>query len=59
MRFEFATATRIIFGQGTIHEIAQLATEMGSHAFIVTGRTSKRAEPVLKQLNRHKIKYVI
>jgi alcohol dehydrogenase class IV len=58
MRFEFATATRIIFGQGTIHEIAQLATEMGSHAFIVTGRTSKRAEPVLKQLNRHKIKYV-
>jgi alcohol dehydrogenase class IV len=58
MRFEFATATRIIFGQGTIHEIAQLATEMGSHAFIVTGRTSKRAEPVLKQLNKHKIKYV-
>jgi len=58
MRFEFATATRIIFGQGTIQEVAPLAAEMGSRAFIVTGRTHQRAEPLLEQLNKQEIKCV-
>ena len=58
MRFEFATATRIIFGQGTIREVAPLAAEMGSCAFVVTGRTLQRAEPLLEQLNNQGIKYV-
>ena len=58
MRFEFATATRIIFGQGTVQEVAPLATEMGSHAFVVTGHTVKRAEPLFEQLRKHQIKYV-
>jgi len=58
MRFEFATATRIIFGEGTIQEVAPLAAEMGSRAFIVTGRTHQRAEPLLEQLNKQGIKYV-
>jgi len=58
MRFEFATATRIIFGQGTVQEVASLATEMGSHAFVVTGHTVKRAEPLLEKLRKHQIKYV-
>jgi alcohol dehydrogenase class IV len=58
MRFEFATATRIIFGQETIREVAPLAAEMGSRAFVVTGRTRQRAEPLLEQLNRQGIKCV-
>ena len=58
MRFEFATATRIIFGQGVFHEVVQLAAEMGSHAFVITGHTNKRAEPLLKQLNKQQIKYI-
>ena len=58
MRFEFATATRIIFGQGTIQEVASLAAEMGSRAFVVTGRTCQRAEPLLEQLNKQGIKCV-
>ncbi|MHC4604399.1 MAG: iron-containing alcohol dehydrogenase [Planctomycetota bacterium] len=58
MRFEFATATRIIFGQGTIQEVAPLAAEMGSCAFVVTGRTLQRAESLLEQLNNQGIKYV-
>ena len=58
MRFEFATATRIIFGQGTIREVAPLAAEMGSRAFVVTGRTCQRAEPLLEQLNKQRIKCV-
>lgn len=38
MRFEFATATRIIFGRGTIREMEQLAGIYGAHPLIVTGR---------------------
>jgi len=71
MRFEFATATRIIFGPGTIKEVAPLAAEMagpsdsrrktglrGNRAFVITGRTTERAEPILEQLNKHAIEYV-
>ncbi|MHC4395556.1 MAG: iron-containing alcohol dehydrogenase [Planctomycetota bacterium] len=58
MRFEFATATRIIFGEGVIRDVGPLAAEMGSCAFVVTGSTIERAEPLLEQLNKHRIKYV-
>ncbi len=43
MRFEFATATRILFGIGTLSEVGSLASEMGSRALIVTGRNPERA----------------
>ena len=56
MRFEFATATRIIFGPGTIQEVGPLAAEIGSTAFVVTGRTRQRAEPLLEHLNKQGIK---
>lgn len=58
MRFEFATAARIIFGGGTISEVGPLAAEMGSRAFVVTGRTAERAGPLLEQLDARQIKYV-
>jgi len=58
MRFEFATATRIIFGDGTIQQVPPLAAEMGSCAFVVTGRTRQRAKPLLEQLSKHRIKCV-
>ena len=50
MRFEFATATRIIFGPGTLSEVGPLAAEMGRRALVVTGRTVARAEPLLDRL---------
>ena len=37
MRFEFATATRILFGNGTVKEVARAAKEMGQRALVVTG----------------------
>jgi alcohol dehydrogenase class IV len=46
MRFEFATATRIIVGAGTLREAGKLASELGSHALLVTGRDSTRSEPL-------------
>ncbi len=42
MRFEFATATRILFGAGTVGEAASAAKEMGQRAFLVTGASRER-----------------
>ena len=58
MRFEFATATRIIFGPGTLDEVGPLAAEMGSRALVVTGNTVTRAAPLLKLLAAEKIETV-
>jgi len=49
-RFEFATATRILFGPGTLNEVGGLAAEMGRRALVVTGRTPARAAPLLERL---------
>jgi len=58
MRFEFATAGRIIFGSGTISEVPSLAAEMGHRACIVTGRITERAEPLVRQLDDRGIECV-
>ena len=50
MNFEFATAKRIIFGPGTAKQIGSLATELGRHAMVVTGKTSTRADFLVKKL---------
>ena len=51
MKFEFATATRIIFGHHAIKEVAPIAADMGNRVCIVTGRTPGRAAPLVEQLN--------
>jgi alcohol dehydrogenase class IV len=58
MRFEFATATRIIFGPDTVSEAASLSGQMGKHAFAVTGSTTERAEPLLERLGEQGTDYV-
>ncbi|WP_414664071.1 iron-containing alcohol dehydrogenase [Horticoccus sp. 23ND18S-11] len=50
MRFEFATATRIIFGADTLREVGPLTRELGRHALVVTGRDPARAQPLLAGL---------
>jgi alcohol dehydrogenase class IV len=50
MRFEFATAGRIIFGPGSMGEIGDLVADMGRRAFVVTGKTVARAAPLIAQL---------
>jgi alcohol dehydrogenase class IV len=44
MGFEFATATRIVFGAGTLGEAGAAARAFGCHAFVVTGRHPARAD---------------
>jgi alcohol dehydrogenase class IV len=46
MNFEFATASRIIFGPGRMAELGDCASARGSRALLVTGRDTARAEPV-------------
>jgi alcohol dehydrogenase class IV len=50
MRFEFATAAKIVFGAGTLHEAGASAKECGRRALVVTGRNAKRAGPLLEIL---------
>lgn len=50
MRFEFATATRILFGEGTVREVASAAKAMGARALLVTGRSAERAAPLRAEL---------
>jgi alcohol dehydrogenase class IV len=50
MRFEFATATRIVFGPGTLREAGAAARELGRHALVVTGRAGRHADRLLDLL---------
>ncbi len=49
-RFEFATASRIIFGPGTLKEVPALASKMGSRPLVVTGKNTERASSLLDLL---------
>ena len=50
MRFEFATAGRIIFGPGTVAELGPLARAMGRRAFVVTGKDKMRHAGAIGEL---------
>ena len=50
MRFEFITATRIVFGAGVLREVGALTGEFGKRALVVTGRDSSRADKLLALL---------
>ena len=43
MRFEFATAGRILFGPGSHEEFGSIAGEFGKRALIVHGSNAARA----------------
>ena len=58
MRFEFATAARIVFGPGTAGEVAPAAREMGKRALIVTGRGAGRASALISSLRTSSVECV-
>lgn len=49
MKFEFATATQIIFGPGTLKQVGPLAREMGRQALVVAN-SIELAKPLLDTL---------
>ncbi|MFQ3663029.1 MAG: iron-containing alcohol dehydrogenase [Chloroflexaceae bacterium] len=50
MRFEFATAGRIIFGAGALREAGALAAALGRRALVVGGANPDRLAPLLETL---------
>ena len=50
MRFEFATAARIVFGPGTVSELPALAAAWGKRAFVVTGKDKIRHAGIIANL---------
>jgi len=50
MRFEFATATRIVFGPGTLREVGTTARELGRRALVVTGSAGRHGDRLLDLL---------
>ena len=50
MNFEFATATRIIFGPGRSAEIGRIAASFGPRALLVTGNEGLRAHALRTSL---------
>ncbi len=51
MSFEFATATRIIFGEGAIRQVAPAARTWGRRVLVVTGHPPERASRLLADLH--------
>ncbi len=51
MQFEFATATRILFGPGRLREVAPAAASMGRRALVITPDTGEKAAVLIAQLD--------
>ena len=51
MRFEFATATRILFGPGAVAEVPPAAAALGRRALLVTGSDVERSAPLRERLS--------
>jgi alcohol dehydrogenase class IV len=50
VRFEFATANRILFGPGAVREVAPAAKLMGRRPLLVVGRSPQRAAVLAEEL---------
>jgi alcohol dehydrogenase YqhD (iron-dependent ADH family) len=50
MNFEFATATRIIFGAGSLSQLARLAKPLGKKVLLIGGSSPQRLAPAIEQL---------
>ncbi len=57
MRFEFATATRILFGDGTAADLPQIVSSLGERPFVLTGGTPERYNSVLNALSEKGLRF--
>lgn len=55
MNFEFATAGKIIFGNGSLAQAAPAAAGFGRRALVVSGRNTERVRPLLNALAAEKV----
>ncbi len=59
MKFEFATAGRIVFGPGAFAGAGALARDLGRRALVVAGRDIRRTAPLVRLLERAGVASVI
>jgi len=57
MQFEFATAGRIIFGNGSIKRISEILKLLGHRAMVVCGKNLDRAAALFEQLKKAGAEY--
>jgi alcohol dehydrogenase class IV len=58
LKFEFSTATRIVFGSGRIREAISAASSLGRSALIVTGGTPARVDALIQELQAQKVECI-
>ena len=56
MKFQFSTANQIIFGPGTLKQVASLAVERGSRPLVLTGGSYERASALVDALTAERLK---
>jgi alcohol dehydrogenase class IV len=59
MGFEFSTATRIVFGPGSVREAISAAVALGGRALVVTGRTRGRLDSFITELHAKDVECTI
>ncbi len=59
MRFEFATANQIIFGEGAAVEVGSHAARLGAHALVCLGIPEQNAATLLDSLKRSRVKVTL
>ena len=59
MRFEFATAQRIVFGSGCLKDLGPLAAGMGRKALLAVGMDPARAETAIGLLSQAGVETVV
>ena len=59
MNFEFATATRIVFGLATASQLGKLGQAFGKHALIVTGSQPDRIGNVIQFVKDSNLNYTV
>jgi alcohol dehydrogenase class IV len=59
LAFEFATATRIVFGPGKVSEAASEAASLGLRALVVGGSRPGRLQPLLEKLRAARVGFTL
>ena len=59
MGFEFATAGRIIFGEGSFEKIGGIAADLGKVALVASGLPPASTERLTKLLSDHRVTFIM
>ncbi|QIL84634.1 iron-containing alcohol dehydrogenase [Vibrio sp. HDW18] len=55
--FQFMTATRIIFGEGSLDNALSIISQYGYSVLLISGKTPQRYTPVVAYLQQQKLRY--